>query len=292
MFKKKLIAVVGPTASGKTALAIQLAQKFDTQIISADSRQVYKELSIGTAKPSAEELTQAKHHFIGSHSITQNYTAGQFEKDGLACLANIFKNKNEVILVGGSGLYVSALVDGLNKFPTIDKHIREKWRATSLETLQEKLKQLDPAYAETVDENNPQRLMRALEVIDQTGKTYSSFLKPSDKKRLFVTSYYGIDWPREQLYTRINQRVDKMIEAGLINEVKRVWGYRQSNALNTVGYKELMSHLNGEISIEKATELIKRNTRRFAKRQLTWFRKYSQVQWVKPSDITTFIDSL
>ncbi len=280
---KTLIAVVGPTAIGKTALSIKLANHYNTEIVSADSRQFYKEMTIGTAVPSKEELSAAKHHFIQNLSVTEDYSVGDFERDGLALLDKLFKVQDIVILVGGSGLYVDAIVKGLNHFPDVDESIRLKLndclKNEGLEPLQNQLKTLDPKYFEKVDIHNPHRVIRALEICIGTQKTYTSFLEQDKEERPFNTITVGLEADRTKIYERINDRVDIMMAEGLLNEVKSLEPYKNYNALNTVGYKELFNYLDDEWSLEFAISEIKKNTRRFAKRQLTWFKKNSDTLW-------------
>ncbi len=288
---KELIVIGGPTASGKTSLAIETALELKTEIISADSRQFYKEMSIGTAKPTAEELSRVQHHFINSSSITEEYSAGQFEQEALAQLHKLFETNDHVVCVGGSGLYIKALTEGFDALPKQSKAIREQLNeqvnTAGLAALQEELKQKDPEYAQSVDLANPQRVIRALEIIRGTGKKYSDLRKNQKKKRAFTTTYYAIDWPRELLYERINQRVDNMMEEGLLEEVKSLYNVRHNNALNTVGYKELFDYLAGHHSLDDAIALIKRNTRRYAKRQLTWFRRIPEINYLPPGGSLT-----
>ena len=280
---KTLIAVVGPTAIGKTALSIKLANHYNTEIVSADSRQFYKEMTIGTAVPSKEELSAAKHHFIQNLSVTEDYSVGDFERDGLALLDKLFKVQDIVILVGGSGLYVDAIVKGLNHFPDVDESIRLKLNDSlkneGLEPLQNQLKTLDPKYFEKVDIHNPHRVIRALEICIGTQKTYTSFLEQDKEERPFNTITIGLEADRTKIYERINDRVDIMMAEGLLKEVKSLEPYKNYNALNTVGYKELFNYLDDEWSLEFAISEIKKNTRRFAKRQLTWFKKNSDTLW-------------
>lgn len=284
MSTKVLIAVVGPTAIGKTKLAISLAQYYQTEIISADSRQFYKEMKIGTAVPSTEEIEAVTHHFIQHKSIFDAYSVGNFEKDAIAKLNQLFKNTNFVVMVGGSGLYVDAISNGLDKFPVIDPKIREKLneqlKTDGLTSLQNQLKKLDNTYYQKVDIENPHRLIRALEICIGTGKPYSSFLNQEKPSRNFKTIYIGLNAERELIYSRINQRVDLMLEEGLLEEAKSLLPHKVLNALQTVGYKELFTFLEGNCSLEEAVSEIKKNTRRFAKRQLTWYRKNSKIFWV------------
>lgn len=285
---KTLIVILGPTASGKTALAIELANKLKTEIISADSRQFFKEMAIGTAKPSAEELMQAKHHFINSHSITETVSVGDFERQGLAVIENIFKTHDTAIMVGGSGLYIKAICEGFDELPTASLEIRNKlnreFEEKGFTHLKEKLKDADPVYYGQVDLNNPQRLIRALEVFEHTGVPFSSYRKSTTNQRPFRSVKIGIDLPREILYQRINQRVDEMVKQGLLDEVKALLPYRHLNALNTVGYSELFDYFDNKTDLETAIAAIKQNTRRFAKRQMTWFRKDQQITWLTPGE--------
>lgn len=281
--KPVLINVVGPTAIGKTKLAIKLAKHFNTEILSADSRQFYKELSIGTAAPTPEELTAAPHHFIQNRSITQDYSVGAYEKEALEKLKNLFEHHNVVIAVGGSGLYIDALNKGLNSFPKVDPKVKEeiatKFAEHGIVYLQNQLKEIDPEYYKRVDLNNHTRLLRALEVSKTSGKPYSSFLKVEKESRCFKSIYLGLMADREVLYNRINLRVDNMIADGLLEEVKSVVAYRNHNALQTVGYKELFQYLDGELSLEEAIQEIKKNSRRYAKRQITWFKRNQETIW-------------
>ena len=275
--KPFLICIVGATAIGKTALAIKIAKAFNAEIISADSRQFFKEMSIGTAVPNEEELSAVPHHFIQNKSIFEDYSVGDFERDALSLLKDLFEKKKVAVMVGGSGLYVDAVVKGLDYFPEVPSEIREQLNfelnEKGLETLQDELKNADPTYFEKVDIQNPHRIIRALEIYRATGKPYSSFLNIENTKRNFKTLYIGLTAERETIYARINQRVDQMIEAGLIDEAKSLFGYKEKNALQTVGYRELFEYFDGKYSLEKAVEEIKKNTRHYAKRQMTWFRK-------------------
>lgn len=287
--KPQLIGIVGPTAVGKTAVAIQVAQALDTVILSADSRQFYQEMSIGTAKPSPDELEKAPHYFIDSHHITANLSAGDYERGALYLLDQLFVKHAQIVLVGGSGLFINALLKGLDDLPSVSEEIREKWNRLYAEKgisyLQEALAEADPDYYTEVDRNNPQRLIRALEVCEGTGQAFSSFRKKQTSARPFETLLIGLDMDRSQLYTRINQRVDQMMANGLLDEVRSLWAYRDLPALKTVGYAELFEYLEGKVSLEKAIEKIKQNTRRYAKRQLTWFRKDPETRWFDPSDM-------
>lgn len=285
---KTLISVVGPTAIGKTKLAISLAQHYETEIISSDSRQFFKEMSIGTAVPDKEELASAKHHFIQHKSISESYSVGDFERDALKKLGSLFKQNNIVIMVGGSGLYVDAVTKGLDNFPKVDAKIRKElnseFKTKGIRILQEKLKALDPDYYTKVDIDNPHRLIRALEIAIGTGKPYSSFLNQEKPKRPFRTITIGINAERKIIYDRINTRVDLMIASGLLDEAKTLLPYKNLNALQTVGYKELFKYFEGEWELDFAVSEIKKNTRRFAKRQLTWFKKNADAIWVSYND--------
>jgi len=278
-----LITIVGPTAIGKTALSIQLANYFNAEIISCDSRQFFKEMSIGTAVPSEDELSTAKHHFIQNRSIFDAYNVGEFERDALKKLSKLFLESNIVIMVGGSGLYVDAVIDGLDEFPDVDPAIREQLntglKENGIESLQEKLKELDPQTYQNITIDNPHRIIRALEICIGTGKTYSSFKNKPKASRNFQSIKIGLTAEREILYDRINQRVDSMIAHGLIDEAKSLYSNRELNALQTVGYRELFSFFDKTISKEFAIEEIKKNTRRFAKRQITWFKKDEKITW-------------
>ena len=281
--KPLLICVVGATAIGKTRLSIALANAFNTEIISADSRQFYASMNIGTAVPSSQELAAAPHHFIQHKSIFDTYTVADFEKEALAKLQMLFVKKDTVVLVGGSGLYIDAVVNGLDHFPDIDTQIRETLNAQldkdGLLILQEELKKVDPRYFKTMDTKNPRRVIRALEIYRATGKPYSSFLKAKAANRNFETLYIGLTAERSIVYQRINKRVDIMLENGLVEEAKELLTHSNLNALQTVGYRELFQYFNGTLTLEKAVEEIKKNTRRFAKRQGTWFRKNQNIHW-------------
>ena len=281
--KKNLIVIAGPTAIGKTSLSIKLAKKLRTEIISCDSRQFYKELSIGTAVPSEDELKKIQHHFIQNLSIKEGYNIGEFEKDAILKIESLFKKYNNVILVGGSGLYIDAVCKGIDILPDISKKIREnlniQYKKNGLAWLQNEVKKLDPEYFEYVDTKNPQRLMRSLETYTASGKKISSLHKKKDKKRDFNIIKIGLEIDRELLYRKINSRVDKMINNGLIEEAKDLIKYRHYNALNTVGYKELFDFLDGNSNLETAIEKIKQNTRRLAKRQMTWFKRDKSINW-------------
>ena len=280
---KYLISIVGPTAIGKTSLSIKLAQHFNTEILSADSRQFFKEMQIGTAAPTPEELAQAKHHFIHNKSIEDIYNVGTFEKEAIATLDILFKTHNVVIMVGGSGLYVDAVTKGLDYFPEIDKSIRENLNLelveNGLETLQLKLKELDLESYKTIAIDNPKRVIRALEICIGSGKPYASFLNKNKNKRSFKTITVGLTADREIIYNRINKRVDIMMAIGQLEETKTLIDKQHLNALNTVGYKELFKYFKGEWTLDFAINEIKKNSRRFAKRQLTWFKRNEDTLW-------------
>lgn len=283
-----LIVVGGATASGKTAVAIRLAQHFGTEILSADSRQFYREMNIGTAKPSPEELAAAPHHFVDFLSIEDQYTVGDFERDALARLETLFQTQQYAVLCGGSGLFLRAVCEGLDKFPEIPTTIRQdlvtELEEGGIKALQAELLERDPAYYQVVDLQNPQRVIRALEVCRASGTTYSSFRSGQKAERPFKIIYLHVYREREELYQRINQRVDHMIEAGLEAEAKALFPFRQYNTLQTVGYQEFFAYFEGKTSYEEAIELIKRNSRRYAKRQLTWLRKRDHWKIINPND--------
>ncbi|MBV6643661.1 MAG: tRNA (adenosine(37)-N6)-dimethylallyltransferase MiaA [Cyclobacteriaceae bacterium] len=287
---KLLVSIVGPTAVGKTSFAIELAKRYRTEIVSVDSRQFYREMEIGTAKPSHDELGQVKHHFINSHSIKEDISAGLFEKLALAKLDELFEKQEIVIAVGGSGLYFQALWVGMNEIPGIDQTVREKlqqeYEKKGLDPLLDELERSDPDYYSRVDKKNPQRIMRALEVIRGTGKAYSSFRDQTDQvKRSFENLKIGLTLDRTVLYERIDRRMDVMIEEGLFDEAKELLKYRVHNALQTVGYREIFQFLDGDYDREEAIRLLKRNSRRYAKRQFTWFNRDSEINWMTPSQI-------
>ncbi|WP_228085069.1 tRNA (adenosine(37)-N6)-dimethylallyltransferase MiaA [Mucilaginibacter sp. JRF] len=282
---KTLIVVAGPTAVGKTAAAIQLARHYNTVVVSADSRQFFREMSIGTAKPDADELAAAKHYFIDSHSITENFNVGDYEKQALQLLDELFKVHDVVILAGGSGLYIKAVCEGFDELPVAAASVRDnlsrELEQHGITHLQQKLKDADPDYYNEVDLSNPQRIIRALEVFETTGKPFSSYRTANTNKRPFNIIKLALTMPREQLYDRINRRVDIMMEQGLLDEVRTLLAYRHLNALNTVGYTELFDYIDEKIDLKTAIDMIKQNTRRFAKRQLTWFRRDADVKWIE-----------
>lgn len=283
-----LILVVGPTAVGKTELCLNLAKKFQTEIVSCDSRQFYREMNLGTAKPEPEELAQVPHHLINSLSIEENYDVKQFEKDALEILHHLFKKHQAVIMTGGSGLFADAITEGLDEMPEIDPQIRKEiiasYESKGLEYLQEEVRRLDPEYFEKVDVQNPQRLMRALEVCRGTGQTFSSFRVKNKVQRPFEILKIGLHREREELYSRIDQRMDLMISKGLFEEAEMLFPRRQLNSLQTVGYQEIFGMLEGNYDKEEAIRLLKRNSRRYAKRQLTWFRRDSDIHWFTPDE--------
>ena len=294
-----LIVILGPTAVGKTSLSIDVAKEFDTEIISADSRQFFREMNIGTAKPSDAQLKQVKHHFINSLSIKDEYNVGEFEKETLKVLEKIFSKKKTTVMVGGSGLYINAVCNGFDEVPSSDKKVRENimemYKQEGIEYLRSTLKKLDKEHYSKVDLSNPHRMIRAIEVCIVTGKKYSELRKGKKEKRSFSIVKIGLDMEREKLYERINSRVDEMMTDGLLEEVKSLSPFKHLNALNTVGYKELLEHLEGKHDLVRAVELIKQNTRNFAKRQLTWFRKDKEVKWFEPSEkekITALVKSI
>ncbi|MFC5683382.1 tRNA (adenosine(37)-N6)-dimethylallyltransferase MiaA [Flavobacterium sp. MAHUQ-51] len=286
---KYLITIVGPTAIGKTALSIQIANHFKCDIVSCDSRQFFKEMTIGTAVPNPEELAAAKHHFIQNKSIFENYTVGDYEKEAINCIEELFKTNDYVVLVGGSGLYVNAVLKGFDDFPEIDSAIREevnaKYEKLGINYLQEQLKERDPNYFEKINNENPQtllnpqRMMRFVEVCIGTEKPYSSFLNQKKNERSFTPIIIGLEADRNILYNRINLRVDIMMNEGLLAEAKALYPYKELNALQTVGYRELFSYFDKELTLDFAIEEIKKNTRRFAKRQLTWFKREENTKW-------------
>lgn len=280
---KYLITIVGPTAIGKTSLSIALAQHFKCDIISCDSRQFFKEMRIGTAVPTTEELAGAQHHFVQNKSIFEKYTVGDFEKEAITKLDELFLTNDYVVMVGGSGLYVDAVLKGFDDFPEIDSSVRDvvtsHYEKSGIEYLQTELEKRDPNYFQTVAKENPQRMMRALEVCIGSGKPYSSFLNQKKNTRNFTPILIGLEAERSVIYDRINLRVDNMMNEGLLAEAKNLFPHKDLNALQTVGYRELFQYFEGEISLEFAIEEIKKNTRRFAKRQLTWFKRNEHTKW-------------
>ena len=293
-----LIVVVGPTGSGKSALAVRLAQHYNAPIISTDSRQFYRNMAIGTAQPTAEELAAAKHYFIADRDVEDDFNCGKYEVEALALLDRLFAEHRYVVAVGGSGLYIQALCEGMDSLPEADESLRaelkERLETEGLEALVEQLRELDPRYAEQVDVHNPSRVMRALEVCLTTGRPYSEQRSGRRAERPFNIIKVGTDMPRDILYDRINHRVDMMIGEGLVAEAHAMYPKRHLNALQTVGYRELFDYFDGRSTLEEAVELIKRNSRRYAKRQLTWFRRDESTGWYSPDDLEAiigFIDS-
>jgi len=294
-----LIIVTGPTGIGKTKLSIDLAKHFSTEILSADSRQIYKEMEIGTAVPSEDELKAVKHHFIGNVSIHDYYNVSRYENEAIALIEKLHKKHKVVILTGGTGLYINAICKGIDIMPDPDPKIREQLnnqlKTEGIEILQKQLKVLDEEYYNTVDLNNPARLIRALEICKQTGKPYSSFRKTKDKVRSFKTIKIALNTDRDILYDRINKRVNLMAEAGLIKEVKSLYQYKNLTALRTVGYQELFDAFDGEYSIEEGLERIQNSSRRYARKQISWIRRDSEYQWFEPnntSEIIKYIESI
>jgi tRNA dimethylallyltransferase len=290
---KKLIVIAGPTAVGKTAVSVKIATYLKTEIVSADSRQFFRELEIGTAKPTASELAAVKHHFINSHSITSRYDAAQYGDDALRLIHELFKNNEGVVLCGGSGLYIRAVTEGFDDIPDVSPQIREElvreYESKGIAWLQEKLKTEDPEYFSQLDPQNPHRLIRALEVKLGTGVSIGLFRKNSTREHEFEIVKVGLELPREELYQRIDYRMDEMIDAGLFDEAKSLYPFRGHNALQTVGYREIFGYLDGLYSREEAIELLKRNSRRYAKRQLTWFKKDPAMKWFHPLEIDNIV---
>jgi tRNA dimethylallyltransferase len=294
--QKYLIVVSGPTAIGKTALSLEIAKKYNSEIISCDSRQFFKEMSIGTAVPSKDELEEVKHHFIQNMSIADTYSVGKFERDALTKIEELHKSSNIVVMVGGSGLYIDAVCRGLDDFPTVSKELRDelnnRCKTEGIQVLANELQLIDPEYHKIVDKLNPHRIIRALEIYKASGKTFTSFRIRQQQQRNFKTVKVILSREREELYQRINKRVDIMLEQGLLKEVKSVYQYKDNNALQTVGYKELFAHLDGEISLEFAISEIKKNTRRYAKRQMTWFRRDPETVFFNPEEPKTVFSYL
>ena len=290
---KRLLVVVGPTGSGKTDLSIRLALHYGAPILSTDSRQVYRGMPIGTAQPSADQLQAVEHHFIASHDPTDNLNCGEYEVQALARLEELFADHDWVVAVGGSGLYVRALCEGMDDLPQADEPLRRELERRLAEeglgALAEELRELDPEYCRTADLNNPARVMRALEVCLQTHMPYSRQRTGERRPRPFEIVKIGIDLPRNVLYDRINRRVDRMLADGLEAEARALYPYRELNALKTVGYREFFDYFDGRIGYDEAVELIKRNSRRYAKRQLTWFRRDSEIRWFAPDDDAAII---
>jgi len=291
---KTLVVLAGPTAVGKTSCGLEVARHFGTEIISADSRQIYKETSIGTAVPSPEELATVKHHFIQNISVTESYNASMYENQVLDKLEELFKVHDLVLMVGGSGLYIDAVCEGIDDLPKVDQTLREELQdrleKEGLDALTQLLLRLDPVSYEKVDLKNHMRVLKALEISIQTGKPYSTFLSDTKKERPFQILRIALDLDREILYTRINRRVEQMMEAGLLEEVKQVQHLKEYTAMKTVGYRELFRVLDEELSINEGVDLIKRNTRKFARKQLTWFRKEKRYHWFSPGNCKKIVD--
>ncbi len=295
--KKTLIVIIGPTGIGKTTTSIVVANHFKTEIISADSRQIFKELNIGTATPTVHELASAVHHNIGSHSVHEYYSAWEFEQDALALSEKLFKTHHQVIMTGGSMLYIDAVCKGIDDLPTVDKELREnlhtQYMSEGIESIRRQLKQLDPEFYEQVDLMNHKRVIHAVEICLMTGQAYSSLRTNTVKQRPFNMVKIGLEMEREEIYERINKRVDNMIKEGLVEEARNLYPHKDLNSLNTVGYKELFDCFDGEYDLEKAIELIKRNTRRYAKKQLSWFKRDKEIGWFHPQEtkkIISFIE--
>lgn len=289
MSERTLIVIAGPTASGKTAAAIQVAKALNTEIISADSRQFYKEMQIGTAAPTPQELLEVRHHFVHNISIKDDYDVATYEKDVLLCLERLFLDHDVVVMTGGSGMFIDAVCNGIDAMPDIEPSVRNQvstlFTEGGLVALQEAVKNLDPEYWSIVDQQNPRRLQRALEVCYQTGEPFSSFHSHQKAERNFTIRRYALLWERQQLYNRINLRVEHMLSEGLVDEARSLYPFRRYNALNTVGYKELFSYFDGQCSLCEAVEQIKLNTRHYAKRQMTWFKKNPDYQWLSPNEL-------
>lgn len=285
ILQKKLFVIAGPTAVGKTALAIALAKHLGTEIVSADSRQVYREMETGTAKPSAQELSEVKHHFINSHTIHQDFNAGQYEREAYPLLQALFKTQDHVVMVGGSGLYIKAVIDGFDEIPEVPDSVREsiekQYAENGILWLQTALARLDPDLYKTIDQQNPHRLIRALEVIEFTGKSIRYFRGKVKREHAFEVIKIGLETGREQLYERINMRMDNMIEQGLFEEAERLFPLRHLNALQTVGYQEIFDYLEGKYDRDEAVRLLKQHSRHYAKRQLTWFKRDQEVRWLE-----------
>ena len=294
MCSKKVLVIVGPTAVGKTKLTVDLAKNFGVSVLNADSRQVFKELNIGTAKPTKEEMDRITHYFVDDRSITEEFSAGHFEKEGLEVLHKLFEKDEMAIVSGGSGLYIDALCYGFSDIPKVDDKVRTKLKSRvqtdGLNALYLELKELDPAYAESIDPDNQQRIVRALEVCLGTGKPFSSFRTGSATERDFTLHFIGLELPREVLYERINKRMDRMIENGLFEEARQMLPFREHNALQTVGYSEIFGYLDGKYDMSEAIRLLKRNSRRYAKRQLTWFKKNESIHWFEPTQFDEIVE--
>jgi tRNA dimethylallyltransferase len=290
---KTLVVIVGPTAVGKTAVAIEVARNLRTEIVSADSRQIFRELTIGTAKPNEFELSQVKHHFINSHSITEDYDAARYGLDALKTIEKIFATNKKVVLVGGSGLYVKAVCEGFDDIPEVSPEVRKElvrgYETFGLDWLQKKIEDLDPDMLEVIDRKNPQRMMRALEVKIGTGKSITAYRTNNKRLHDFKIVKIGLELPREELYRRIDTRMDKMISDGLFEEARQLSPLREKNALQTVGYQEIFDFTDEKYDYDEAVRLLKRNTRRYAKRQLTWFKKDKEITWFSPFEVSAIM---
>jgi tRNA dimethylallyltransferase len=290
---KYLITLLGPTGVGKTTASLSISQKFNAPIISADSRQFFKEMRIGTAAPTPDQLNAAPHYLVGHKSITERYSCGMFELDAINLLDNFYKTHQNAMLVGGSMLYIDAVCKGIDDFPLPDAELRlsleDQLKTEGIESLRAQLKLLDPIHYQQIDLKNSQRVLKAVEVCLQTGKPYSSFLTIPKKERPFDIIKIGLNRPREELYEAINARVDQMIEAGLVDEAKSLYPFRNHNALKTVGYREIFDYIDGKITLDKAIELIKRNSRHYAKRQLTWWARDNEIEWFHPNELDKIV---
>lgn len=289
-----LIVVLGPTGVGKTNVSLQLAEQLGCSIVSSDSRQFYRELKIGTAAPNAEQLSKVKHYFVGSHSLHDEYNAGQYEQDAITLLDDLFLKDKFALLVGGSMMYIDAVCNGMDDLPNVDAETRKYWQQQysefGLEFIQNKLKQLDSVYYRQVDLQNPKRIIHALEICSITGKEYSDFRKGERKVRNFNVMKIGLNRPRPELYERINQRVDEMMTEGLLHEAEQFYQYKNLNTLNTVGYKELYEYMDGNWTLDFAINMIKQDSRRYAKRQMTWFNRDKEIQWFHPDELESKIE--
>ena len=296
LIRPTLLVILGPTGVGKTSISLRLAEQLGCPIVSSDSRQFYRELKIGTAAPDKEQLRRVKHYFIGTHSIHDDYNAGQYEQDAILLLDELFKKHHTVLLVGGSMMYIDAVCNGMDNIPTVDPETRAYWikqyAGNGLEYIQNELKRLDPAHFETVDILNPKRILHALEICSMTGDTYSGLRTGQRKERNFNILKIGLNRPRPELYERINQRVDEMMTEGLLHEAEEFYKFRKLNTLNTVGYKELYEYLDGTWTLDFAVNMIKQDTRRYAKRQMTWFNRDKDILWYQPEELESKIESV
>jgi tRNA dimethylallyltransferase len=291
--QKYLVVICGPTGIGKTKLAVEVARFFKSVIISADSRQIYREMSIGTAVPSPTDLDSIRHEYVQSISIRENYNASMFETEVIEKLSDLYRLHDLVVMTGGSGLYIDAVCNGIDNLPAIDPEIRDRWekkyKEEGIKFLQAKVKEIDYGYFEIADLNNPKRLLKAIEIFEMTGEPYSSFLTYTKKQRSFHILKIGLNTQREKLYKTINHRVDEMIEAGLLEEARRLYTFRNLRPLNTVGYKELFDYFEGKLTFEQAVAQIKDHSRAYARRQITWFRKDKSIQWFEPTEVQSII---